>query len=114
MTDQSSVALTRAFTEAWTSSDMEKAATYLAEDVTFDGPANSTTGAEAYMQALSAFARGVTGLKILAAHGDDTEAVILYEVTMASGATLTCAELLTFRDGKIAADRLTFSTHASR
>src|SRR5262245_14498607 len=103
----------RAFTEAWTRHDLDTAASYLADDVTFDGPINHTTGKEAYMQGLSAFARAVTGAKIIAAFGDDTQALIMYEVTGPFG-TLTCAELLTFRGGKIHADRLTFDTYNLR
>jgi hypothetical protein len=107
------VALARAFTEAWTSHDLEMAATYLADDVTFDGPINHSTGKDAYLQGLAAFARSVTGATILAALGDDTRALIMYDVTGPFG-TLTAAELLTFRDGKIHADRLTFDTYAVR
>jgi hypothetical protein len=103
------VAIARAFTEAWSSHDMETAASYLADDVVFDGPGGHSTGTEAYLQGLNGFAQSVIGLKILAAHGDDAEALIMYEVTTAQPGTLTCAELLTFRDGKIQTDRLTFA-----
>lgn len=33
-----SAEIARTFTEAWSSGDMETAASYLADDVTFDGP----------------------------------------------------------------------------
>ena len=102
-------AVARAFTETWASHDMDATAGYLADDVTFEGPGGRSVGKEAYLQGLSGFAQSVTGLNILAAHGDESEAVIVYEVTTAQPATLTCAELLTFRNGKIASDRLTFS-----
>jgi SnoaL-like domain len=108
------VALARAFTEAWTGHDMDAAAGYLADDVAFDGPMNSSRGKAAYMQALTTFARAVTGAKIIAAFGDDTRALIMHELTTAPFGTLTSAELLTFRDGKIRADRLTFDTHNVR
>jgi hypothetical protein len=107
------VALARAFTEAWTSHDLDTAATYLADDVTFDGPLTHSTGKEAYVQGLAAFARTVTGATILAAFGDDARALVMYDVTGPFG-TLTCAELLAFRDGKIRADRLTFDSYLVR
>lgn len=107
-------AIARAFTEAWTSHDMDTAAGYLAEDVVFDGPVNHSAGKQAYMEGLNTFARAVTGANIIAAFGDDTQALIMYDVTTGPFGTLTCAELLTFRDGKIATDRLTFDTFPIR
>jgi hypothetical protein len=108
------VALARAFTAAWTSHDLATAATYLADDVAFDGPLNHTSGKAAYMQGLTTFARAVTGVTILAAFGDDTRAVIMYELTTAPFGPIAGAELLTFRDGKIQADRLVFDTYNVR
>lgn len=116
MTEQSTpAALARSFTQAWASHDLDTAAGYLADDVTFQGPvAGKLTGKQAYMVGLTPFANSVTGLNILAAFGDDAQAVIMYEAATAHAGTLTCAELLTFRDGKIVADRLTFDTFPVR
>jgi hypothetical protein len=107
-TDTTPVALARSFTQAWTSHQLETAAGYLAADVVFDGPASHSVGAEAYLQGLNAFASAVSSMKMLAALGDDTQALIMYEVTTQAG-TLTCAERLTFSGGKIQTDRLTFA-----
>jgi len=106
-------AIARAFTEAWTSHDMDTAARYLADDVVFDGPMNHTTGKQAYVEGLGRFASVVTGVRIIAALGDDTQALILYDLATAGG-TQTYAEHLTFRDGKIATDRLIFDTYPAR
>jgi hypothetical protein len=38
----------------------------------------------------------------------------MYDVTTAPFGTLTCAELLTFRDSKIVTDLLTFDTYPMR
>jgi hypothetical protein len=103
-----------AFTEAWTSHDMDTAARYLAEDVVFDGPVNRTRGKNAYIEALNRFAQAVAGLQMLAAFGDDRQALIMYDVTTSPFGTLTCAELLMFRDGKIGTDLLTFDTYPMR
>ncbi len=103
------VAIARAFTEAWTSHDMQTAATFLAEDVVFDGPANRSQGIEAYLAGLNTFARAVTGLRILAVLGDEQQAIIMYEVTMAPGGVVRGADLLSIRDGKIAEDKLVFA-----
>ncbi len=111
---QTPLAIGLAFTQAWTSHDMDTAAGYLADDVIVDGPLNHTTGHKAYLDALTPFARAVTGLKILAAFGDDQQTLIMYEVTTAPFGAITAAELLTVQDGKIHADRLTFDTYAMR
>ncbi len=58
-----------AFTKAWTSHDMATAAQYVAEDVAFEGPMTQTTGAKSYVEALSRFARTVTGMRMIAALG---------------------------------------------
>jgi SnoaL-like domain len=110
----SPVELALAFTEAWTGHDLTTAAGYLSDDVVFDGPMNHTAGADAYVEGLAAFARAVTGMRVVAALGDDHQALIMYEVDTAPFGTLTCAEHLTIRDGKIHADRLTFDTAAVR
>lgn len=113
-TNSTPAALARAFLEVWTSHDMEAAATYLADDVSFDSPTSHSDGKEAYMRGLSTFARVVTGVRILAAFGDDTQALIMYDLATALFGSLISAELLTFRDGKIAADVLTFDTFPIR
>ena len=106
--DTTPVALARSFTEAWTSHDMDTVAGYLATDVVFDGPTSHSVGADAYLKGLNAFASTVSGMNMLAALGDDTQALIMYEVTTPAG-TLTCAEHLTFSGGKVQTDRLTFA-----
>jgi hypothetical protein len=63
---------------------------------------------------LNTFAQAVTGHNIHAAFGDDQQALIMYDAITAPFGTLTSAELLTIRDGKIQADRLTFDTYPIR
>lgn len=93
-------ALARDFTTAWTGHDMATAATYAADDATFDSPIFHLVGKRAYLDALEAFARTVTDARILAAFGDESQALIMYEAVV-GGRILTCNELLTFRDGKV-------------
>jgi hypothetical protein len=102
------VTIARAFTEAWANHDMETAASYLAEEVVFVGPIAHSRGLEDYLKGLTSFARAVRGVKVLAAFGDDTQALVMYDLMTGPLGTLTGAELLTFRDGNMSADRLTF------
>ena len=103
-----------AFTQAWTSHNMTAAASYIAEDVVYEGPVNHLTGAGAYLQALDRFAQAVTDLDIVAAFGDDEQAVIMYQVSTSPFGTLTCGERVTVRNGKIETDLLAFDTFAIR
>lgn len=56
---------------------MATAAGYLAEDVTFDDPINHSTSARANIEGLTAFARLVTDMKMIAALGNDEQALIM-------------------------------------
>lgn len=108
------VAIARAFTEAWTSKDLERAALYVAEDAVFDGPLGHAEGKREYMEGIGRLASMATGLNILAAFGNNTQALIMYELNTEQYGVLTCAKLFTIQDGKIARDRLTFDSHAMR
>jgi hypothetical protein len=110
------VAVARAFTEAWTSHDMDTTASYIAEDVVFDGPLGHVNGKNAYLESLNGLIRGmaISGARVVAAFGDDTQALIWYELITGRFGTLTCAKLLTVRDGKILTDRLTFDSYEVR
>lgn len=107
-------AISRAFTEAWVSHDMDTVANHVTDDVTFDGPVGHSVGRQAYIEGLAKFAQLATGVKILAAFGDDTQALIMYELTTGPFGTLTCAEWHTYRDGKIATDLFTYDTFPVR
>jgi hypothetical protein len=86
----------------------------VAEDVVFDGPIQHSTGIEPYMEGLIYFAQYVTGTRIVAAFGDDTQALIMHDVTTAPFGVLTFAELLTVTGGKIHTHKLTFDTYEVR
>ena len=107
-------AIACAFTEAWTSKDLERAASYVAEDAVFDGPLGHAEGKQEYMEGISRLAGIVPGLHILAAYGDNTQTLIMYELTTEQYGVLTCAKLFPIRDGKIARDRLTFDSYPIR
>lgn len=109
-------AIARAFTGAWTSGDFDAAARYVAEDVVFDGPLGHTDGKTAYVEGLRGLSRfvGLSGANVLAAFGDDTQALIMYELITSNFGNLLYAKLLNFRDGKIERDRLTFDSYEVR
>jgi hypothetical protein len=102
-----------AFTEAWTSHDMTTAATYVADEVVFEGPMTRAVGASDYLNGLAEFARVVTGLTTLTALGDDQRAMVMYEITGPFG-RLRAGEEFEIADGKIVRDTLVFDTYEIR
>jgi hypothetical protein len=103
-----------AFTKAWTSHDMAAAAQYVADDVVFEGPMTQTSGAQAYLAALSRFAGTVTGLRMIDALGDADGAMIMYELETRHAGVLRAGERFIIRDGQIQTDMLVFDTHKVR
>ena len=84
------VELARAHLEAWTNHDFEKARSNLAGDVQFFSPAANLVGIEEYMdgpRGLAQFAMQVVpgSLRIIAATGDERNALIMYEVRTEGG-----------------------------
>ena len=85
MTDSAAVALARGHIEAWSNHDLAAARRNLAEDVQFFSPAANLAGIEEYMDAprgLTQFAKHVVpgSLRVIAAMGDDRNALIMYLV----------------------------------
>jgi hypothetical protein len=88
--DSRAVAIARAHLEAWTNHDLDAARGNLAEDVQFFSPAANLVGIDEYMDAprgLTQFAKQVVpgSLRVIAATGDDLNALIMYEVSTAGG-----------------------------
>jgi hypothetical protein len=84
------VVLARSHLEAWTNHDLDAARRNLADDVQFYSPAASLVGIEDYMdgpRGLAQFAKQVVpgSLRIIAATGDDRNALIMYEVRSQGG-----------------------------
>ena len=116
MNESHAVALARAHLEAWTNHDLESARRNLAPDVQFYSPASHLVGIEEYMDAargLTQFARQVVpgSLRIIAAMGDDKNALIMYQVDTEGGPvgskTFPSAQTWVLDDnGKIQTERL--------
>ncbi|MER8828814.1 nuclear transport factor 2 family protein [Mesorhizobium sp. M0938] len=110
MTQQAPLDIAIAFTKAWTSHDLEKAATYVADDVVFDGPMQQSTGKDPYLKGLTKLSQDVSGVRLIAAFGDDSQALLMYDLLTDSSGALSCAKHLSTSDGKIRRDKLTFDT----
>ena len=114
MTETNPLDVALAFTEAWTGHHLQKAATYVAEDVVFEGPLQQSTGTGPYLKGLLGLAREVTGFRMIAAFGDTEQALLMYDLHTRAYGTLTCSKHLTVLGGKIVRDQLTFDSHLIR
>jgi hypothetical protein len=90
MSESRAVATARAHLEAWTNHDLEAVRGNLANDVQFFSPAANLAGIDEYMDAprgLTQFANQVVpgSLRVIAAMGDDRNALIMYEVQTEGG-----------------------------
>jgi hypothetical protein len=102
------------FTHAWTSHDLNKAGSYVAEDVVFDGPLQQSTGIAPYLEGLTKLSEAVKAFDLIAAFGDDEKALLMYRLHTEPFGILTCAKCLEVRGGKIVKDVLAFDSHRVR
>jgi SnoaL-like domain len=112
--DRTPVDVAVAFIQTMPCQDMATAATYLADDVVFEGPLTRFTAAEPYLEAMGEFAKAVIAVDIVATIGDDERAMIVYEMRTRPFGTLRAMEYFTVRDGRIRTDTLVFDTHKVR
>ena len=110
MTDTTSPALRTAlaYYHAWTSHDLDAAMQYIADDIVCDAPAGRLDGREAYLGFMRPFVQILTGSALIAAFGDDTTAVVVYDTETVPVATAPAAECITVTDGKITYNRFIF------
>lgn len=97
-----------AYHRAWTSHDFEQAMTYIGEDIVCQAPAGRLGGAEAFRSFMGPFAQTVTYSKLIAAFGDDTTAVLMFDTDTVPVKNAPGAECLTVSDGKISHMRIIF------
>jgi ketosteroid isomerase-like protein len=103
MTDTSSPALevALAYYEAWTSKDLDRAMSYVAEDVLCDAPAGRIEGAEAYRAFMAPFVQILVSSNIIASFGDEKTALLMYDTETVPVKRAPGAECVTVRDGEI-------------
>jgi hypothetical protein len=82
--------------------------TYIAENIICDAPAGRIESAEAYRAFMGPFVKMLKSTKLLAAFGDDTTAMIMYDTQTALVESGPGAEWLTIKNGKIAYNRFIF------
>ncbi|MCO5968447.1 nuclear transport factor 2 family protein [Actinoallomurus soli] len=98
-----------AYHRAWTGKDLDTAVAYLADDVVCDAPAGRLEGVAAYREFLAPFAeRFLIRAEMIAAFGDDTTALLMYDAETVPAESAPAAECVTVRDGRIVYNRFVF------
>jgi hypothetical protein len=97
-----------AYYEAWTSHNIDKAMSYIADDIVCDAPAGRLDGVNAYRGFLGPFVQIVTGATMIAAFGDDQTALVMYDTQTVPVKSAPGAECVTVKDGKITYSRFVF------
>ena len=110
MTDTTSPALQTAlaYYQAWTSHDLDKAMSYIADEIVCDAPAGRLEGAAAYRGFMGPFVQILRGATLIAAFGDEHTALIMYGTETVPVPSAPAAECVTVTDGKITHSRFIF------
>lgn len=106
--------IVRDYHRSWTSGDVDRAMSMVAEDIVCRAPGVDLTGKDAYRQFIGGFAPSLTGLADIAGFADGERVALFYYPQTAATTTAPAAECFTVRDGEIAEsvlvfDRLSFS-----
>ena len=97
-----------AYYQAWTSHDLDRAMSYVADEIVCDAPAGRLEGAGAYRAFMGPFVQILRESRLIAAFGDDQTAMIMYETRTVPVPSAPGAECLTVTDGKITYSRFIF------
>ena len=110
MTESTSPALevALAYFHAWTGHDLDRAMEYVADDMACDAPAGRLEGAAAFRGFMGPFVQILTGSQLIAAFGNDEQAVVVYDTETVPVKTAPAAECVTVTNGKITYSRFIF------
>lgn len=107
MTD-AALAVAKRYYEAWTNGRMDEAMTYVDDAIVCEAPAGRIDGAAAYRAFLEPFARTLRASRLIAAFGDASTALIMYDTETGPVPSAPGAECLTVVAGRIVHSRFLF------
>jgi hypothetical protein len=90
-----------AYFDAWTHKDLDRAMTYIAENILCDTPAGRIRGAGAYRAVMAPFLQILTNPTIIAAFGNDHIAMLMYDTKTVPVRPMPGAECVTVENDKI-------------
>jgi Cu+-exporting ATPase len=98
---------------AYTSGDVERAASLVSDDISFHGPMQATVGRSALRRMVAHVAPNARGCRILRQRDDGDDVCSLYEFnveTSAGPTSVLISEWNTVRDGRVASSTMVFDT----
>jgi hypothetical protein len=101
-TNGKALEIARNYVTAIASRDVDTILSMTTADVVCTSPLGQTKGIERFRAFHDGFARMLTSLTVLAVHGDDTQAVVVYDAETHAVPHSVVAELITVKDGKLA------------
>jgi SnoaL-like domain len=108
MSESAALRVALAYHEAWIGKDLDRAMTYLADDIVCDAPAGRIEGATAYREFMAPFVGMLLGAELIAAFGDEERALIMYDTRTILVPSGPAAECVTVHNGKISYSRFIF------
>lgn len=108
MTQPSAYEIVQDYHRSWTSGEIGRAMSRVAEDITCRAPGVDLTGKDAYRDFIAGFAPSLTGLADIADFADGDRVALFYYPQTAATTIAPAAECFTVRDGKIADSVLIF------
>ncbi len=108
MTHTAESAIVQNYHQAWTSGDVERAMTWVDDDITCRAPGADLAGKEAYREFIAGFAPALTGVADIANFTDGDRIALFYYPQTAATSTAPAAECFTVREGKIVESVLIF------
>ncbi|WP_129667061.1 nuclear transport factor 2 family protein [Phytoactinopolyspora endophytica] len=94
--------------QAWTSGDLDRAMTLVADDIVCRAPGEDLIGKDAYRAYLAAFIPNLTGLTDVASFADGDHVALFYYPRTAATSTALAAEYFTVRGNTIVESLLVF------
>jgi hypothetical protein len=97
-----------AYFGAWSEKDIDRMMSYIADDILCDAPPGRIAGAPAFREFWVGFMKMLNRARLIAAFGDETTALIMYDTETLPVKSAPAAEHLTVTNGKITACRIIF------
>ena len=107
-TSDSALGIATAYHEAWTGGDLDKAMSFMADDVVVHAPGKELNGKEEYRAYLGGFMKVMEGHTPHAAFGDDSTAVLYYFLHPPSTRSAPVSECFRVESGVIKESLLVF------
>lgn len=97
-----------AYFDAWTTKDLDRAMTYIADGIVCDAPAGRLEGADQYREFMGPFTQILVEARMIAAFGDEETALVMYDTKTLPVESAPGAECVTVSDGRITRSRFLF------